>query len=301
MNPYRSDLLRLSAAIAERMTNRLTPFGEDGLKPWLNSLALTPAVSEIVTRLHQYMYDQFGDGTKRAVLVFATIAAEVDHRRVAEAVSVIADRAVRAVATESRRLNSVPQLLAAVVPCCGGREDIADALVEAFRESGPDGYVTIDPDPDSAGVAWESMDEEHVRIRVGGRTAQERMDGYLHAVNGLHGSRVAISTGVVPGGGVTFARAAEVFREEADDDTTTGSAAKALVVALETPLRAWATKAGCAFNELLHTVREAGPVTFDADAGELHSDFDRPSWDATEVTTAVINRAAEAVADLFAG
>lgn len=296
MNPYRSDLLRLSAAVAERMTGRLAPFGEDGLQPWLQSLAFASAVSDAVTQIHRYMFDKYGDGTKRAVLLFAATAAEVENRRVAEAVSVMADRAVRAGEAESRRLNSVEQLFAASVTCAGGREDIATALVEAFRESGADGRITIDPDPDSDQVTWELVEDEHVLVRVGGRT-----DSLWHAVNGLHGSRMAIATGVMPGGGAAFAQAADVYRDEAADDTTTGAAARALMLGLEAPLRAWVAKAGQEFKTVLDAVRGPEPMPFDVASGEPHNDYDRPPWDGTDGTLAAITCAAEAVIDLFAG
>jgi chaperonin GroEL len=80
-------------------------------------------------------------------------------------------------------------------------------------------------------------------IRVGGHTEAEMKERKYRVDDALHATRAAKQEGIVPGGGVTYLRAAQAIREakfSADDKF----GAQVLAAALEIPTRQIAENAG---------------------------------------------------------
>jgi chaperonin GroEL len=100
-------------------------------------------------------------------------------------------------------------------------------------------------------------------VRVGAASPSEQVDQRVRLQAGVRVARAALDHGVVPGGGLALIRCIPVL----DDLAARGDVAagmRALSRALEAPLRAIATNAGCEPGMLLYAARGQTDHTFDA-------------------------------------
>ena len=309
MNPHRDELLRLAESVAGRMTSRTAPFDGNSFKQWSRSLKLSPAVNAVAKRLFERVLNGVGDGTKRALQIFATTAAEVGDKQTASAMPSLAGRLAERVEEGGRPLEDEDELGAAAQSASGGHWDIASGMVGAIEGAGPDGGIRVDIKADLMGVMSESGEPAVVEgvtrdvyvVWIGGETERERTDRYEWARSTLHATRFAISSGVVSGGGVELVRLADSLRLLRQSDSANGLAARAFTVGLEAPLRAWAKKADQDADEVFESIRDSRLRTFDAFDAGLHTSGTSPPWDAVQVTQEVIGRSANAVAELLGG
>ena len=107
-------------------------------------------------------------------------------------------------------------------------------------------------------------------IRVGAATEAEMKEKKARIEDAMHATKAAVEEGIVPGGGVTYIRAAKVLDElDVDGDQKLG--VQILKRALEEPLRLIATNAGWEGSIVVEKVKQADEPAFGFNA--LNEEF----------------------------
>jgi hypothetical protein len=149
--------------------------------PFLEVLGPTPemsqAVAEPLAALAKRMSDHLGDGCRTVVLIAAAtieavLSAEPQTQQaatIAGAVRRLASDLAAKAAAGAKRAASPADLLDAATTAALGREEIGEAMLEAFRDAGKDGYlrVSIDDDPSAPLVRVEQEQGYHFPFGVG--------------------------------------------------------------------------------------------------------------------------------------
>ncbi len=138
-----------------------------------------------------------------------------------------------------------------------------------------------------------------VIIRVGGATEMEMKERKYRVDDAVHAVRAAAEEGIVPGGGVSLLRAAEIVRKlHLEDDERAGAAIVA--EALEAPLRAIAQNAGFDAAVIVAEAREAsGTKGFDAIKGEMVDMMQAGIVDPAKVVRVALQNAASVASMLL--
>ena len=130
-------------------------------------------------------------------------------------------------------------------------------------------------------------------IKVGAATEVEMKEKKARVEDALHATRAAVEEGVVPGGGVAFIRTlgdvAKVKGDNADQD----AGIKAILKALESPLRQIVSNGGDDASVVLNEVRNnKGNYGYNAGTGEYGDMIEMGILDPTKVTRTALQHAA---------
>ena len=130
-------------------------------------------------------------------------------------------------------------------------------------------------------------------IKVGAATEVEMKEKKARVEDALHATRAAVEEGVVPGGGVAFIRTlgdvAKVKGDNADQD----AGIKAILKALESPLRQIVSNGGDDASVVLNEVRNnKGNYGYNAGTGEYGDMIKMGILDPTKVTRTALQHAA---------
>ena len=130
-------------------------------------------------------------------------------------------------------------------------------------------------------------------IKVGAATEVEMKEKKARVEDALHATRAAVEEGVVPGGGValvrTLAEVAEVKGDNADQD----AGIKAILKAIEAPLRQIVDNGGDDASVVLNEVRNNnGTFGYNAGSGEYGDMIEMGILDPTKVTRTALQHAA---------
>jgi chaperonin GroEL len=137
------------------------------------------------------------------------------------------------------------------------------------------------------------------QINVGGATEVQVKARKARAENALSAARAAAESGCVPGGGVTFIRAAgKISKMKLEGDEKVG--AGILARALEAPLRQLAVNSGASGDMAIAKVKEGkGAAGYDVVAGK-YTDMEKAGvCDPTKVVKAALENAASAASLLL--
>jgi len=311
------DLSASVAAVAKDVAGVYTRFGppfvdEHVASRFAQLSGVHPSVAERLAAVYCSMSNALGDGGKTAVLVACGVVLAAQQRlpgegrtNLAPAIERAAGRAAERAAAPAQFLRSPAELLRAVVPAAGGDVALAKAFVEAFSKAGRNGAISVERGPATAPLGAHVVDGEHgvpgtdgwiETVVVRGQTQAETDELYLRACGALHATRAAIAGGVVPGGGVAYALAADPAT--ASDDPFTERAAFAMGGGLELPLRARAEAAGAKAPAILAAIRSKPDVTFDQSKSGLVPVAQGP-LDAARVVQGAIREAGPAASDLL--
>jgi chaperonin GroEL len=129
-------------------------------------------------------------------------------------------------------------------------------------------------------------------INVGAATEVEMKEKKARVEDALHATRAAVEEGIVPGGGVTLLRAAEVLKSlQLDSEERLG--AEIIYKALAEPARMIANNAGSEGSIVIERLRkEKDPVGFDAATLEYRDLLQAGVVDPTKVTRSALQNAA---------
>ena len=109
----------------------------------------------------------------------------------------------------------------------------------------------------------------------------------------LHATRAAVEEGVVPGGGVALVRTIEAVAKVTGDNADQDAGVKAILRALESPLRQIVSNGGDDASVVLNAVRaKKGNYGYNAGTGEYGDMIEMGILDPTKVTRTALQHAA---------
>ena len=130
-------------------------------------------------------------------------------------------------------------------------------------------------------------------IKVGAATEVEMKEKKARVEDALHATRAAVEEGVVPGGGVALVRTIEAIAKVSGDNADQDAGVKAVLKAVETPLRQIVENGGDDASVVLNEVRNnKGTYGYNASTGEYGDMLKMGILDPTKVTRAAIQHAA---------
>lgn len=137
--------------------------------------------------------------------------------------------------------------------------------------------------------------ERAVALRVAAPTDTELDERMARCEDAIHAARAALSHGVVAGGGLSLLRAAEAARSVPVAGEEEQSGRRAVVRALEEPLRQLAENRGGPPTVVVDKVRAfAGGIGYDAASGAFRDLFEAGVIDAAKVVRVALEAAASA-------
>ena len=309
VDELRASVVAVAADVATAYARFDPPFDGDTLGERFSQLpGVHPAVAGRLVAAYNAVSDEFGDGGKATVLIACGITRAALDRLPAEgrgnlptAVDMATARPAEWVENAASGLETPEDVLRAAATAGGNRTDIGEAVVDALWQAGPRGITHITTGEPTAAPEFrrfsdDAGEEPEVTVTVSGRTAAETRELELRTIAALHSAVAAIASGVVPGGGVAYALAAQSLREECGDDTNTGLSALAVVAGLEAPLRARAVTTNP--EELLAALHQAPEQAFDQTLPGLVPTAAGP-LDAARIVQGVIREAGRAACDLL--
>ena len=130
-------------------------------------------------------------------------------------------------------------------------------------------------------------------IKVGAATEVEMKEKKARVEDALHATRAAVEEGVVPGGGVALVRTIGVVAKVKGDNADQDAGVKAILKALESPLRQIVDNGGDDASVVLNEVRNnKGTFGYNAGTGEYGDMIEMGTLDPTKVTRTALQHAA---------
>ncbi|AMV29217.1 chaperonin GroEL [Gemmata sp. SH-PL17] len=309
----RASVTAVAKDVAEVYARLGPPFDDQEVERRFSSLSGAHAsVANCLASAYRFMYDEFGDGGKNAVLIACRIVEAALDRLPVEglsnlpgAIDVATARPAEWVNGSARLLYSVDEVRRIAETAVGGDVEIGAAVVEAFARAGPDGIIHVHNGGASNSPSTTVSDGERTGARgrnetiiVRGETDGDAKVLCLRAVHAVHAVRAAIAAGSVPGGGVAYALAAETLVADVDNDTISGLAARAVVAGCEAPLRTRGDVVRADTVALLTALRHQPEQAFDQTVPGLVRATDGPI-DAARIVQAAIGEAGRTACDLL--
>ena len=130
-------------------------------------------------------------------------------------------------------------------------------------------------------------------IKVGAATEVEMKEKKARVEDALHATRAAVEEGVVPGGGVALVRTLEAVAKVEGDNPDQDAGVKAILRAIEAPLRQIVDNGGDDASVVLNEVRNnKGTYGYNAGTGEYGDMIAMGILDPTKVTRTALQHAA---------
>jgi len=130
-------------------------------------------------------------------------------------------------------------------------------------------------------------------IKVGAATEVEMKEKKARVEDALHATRAAVEEGVVPGGGVALVRTLDAVAKVKGDNPDQEAGVKAILKAIESPLRQIVDNGGDDASVVLNEIRNnKGTFGYNASTGEYGDMLEMGILDPTKVTRAAIQHAA---------
>ncbi len=130
-------------------------------------------------------------------------------------------------------------------------------------------------------------------IKVGAATEVEMKEKKARVEDALHATRAAVEEGVVPGGGVALVRTLDAVAKVSGDNEDQDAGIKAILKAIEAPLRQIVDNGGDDASVVLNEVRNnKGTFGYNASTGEYGDMLEMGILDPTKVTRAALQHAA---------
>jgi len=130
-------------------------------------------------------------------------------------------------------------------------------------------------------------------IKVGAATEVEMKEKKARVEDALHATRAAVEEGVVPGGGVALVRTLGAVAEVKGDNADQDAGIKAILKAIESPLRQIVDNGGDDASVVLNEVRNnSGTFGYNAGSGEYGDMIEMGILDPTKVTRTALQHAA---------
>ncbi|MEO0367611.1 MAG: chaperonin GroEL [Pseudomonadota bacterium] len=130
-------------------------------------------------------------------------------------------------------------------------------------------------------------------IKVGAATEVEMKEKKARVEDALHATRAAVEEGVVPGGGVALVRTIESVAKVTGDNADQEAGVKAILKALEAPLRQIVDNGGDDASVVLNEVRNnKGNYGYNAGSGEYGDMIEMGILDPTKVARTALQHAA---------
>ncbi len=130
-------------------------------------------------------------------------------------------------------------------------------------------------------------------IKVGAATEVEMKEKKARVEDALHATRAAVEEGVVPGGGVALVRTLAAVAEVKGDNADQDAGIKAILKAIEAPLRQIVDNGGDDASVVLNEVRNNnGTFGYNAGSGEYGDMIEMGILDPTKVTRTALQHAA---------
>ena len=130
-------------------------------------------------------------------------------------------------------------------------------------------------------------------IKVGAATEVEMKEKKARVEDALHATRAAVEEGVVPGGGVALVRTLDAVAKVAGDNADQEAGIKAILKAIEAPLRQIVDNGGDDASVVLNEVRNnSGNFGYNAGSGEYGDMIDMGILDPTKVARTALQHAA---------
>ena len=130
-------------------------------------------------------------------------------------------------------------------------------------------------------------------IKVGAATEVEMKEKKARVEDALHATRAAVEEGVVPGGGVALVRTLVAVSKVEGDNADQDAGVKAILSAIESPLRQIVANGGDDASVVLNEVRnKKGTYGYNAGTGEYGDMIKMGILDPTKVTRTALQHAA---------
>jgi len=130
-------------------------------------------------------------------------------------------------------------------------------------------------------------------IKVGAATEVEMKEKKARVEDALHATRAAVEEGVVPGGGVALVRTLDSVAKVSGDNADQDAGVKAILKAIESPLRQIVDNGGDDASVVLNEVRNnKGTFGYNAGTGEYGDMIEMGILDPTLVTRTALQHAA---------
>jgi chaperonin GroEL len=177
---------------------------------------------------------------------------------------------------------------------------IIDGIGEAQQISDRVNQIRAQIEESSSDYDKEKMQERVAKlaggvalIKVGAATEVEMKEKKARVEDALHATRAAVEEGVVPGGGVALVRTIDAVSKVKGDNADQDAGVKAILKALEAPLRQIVENGGDDGSVVLNEVRNnKGTFGYNAGTGEYGDMIEMGILDPTLVTRAALQHAA---------
>ncbi len=183
-----------------------------------------------------------------------------------------------------------------IVGGCGVKEDIADRAAQIRKQIET---TTSDYDREKLQERLGKLAGGVAVLYVGAGSEIEMKEKKDRVEDALNATRAAVEEGYLPGGGVSYIRAAEALKDLKgdNDDETTGI--HIIAKAVEEPLRQIAQNAGVDGSVIIQKIREGkDDFGYNARTGEYVNMFEAGVIDPTKVARVALENAAS-VAGMF--
>ncbi|MCH2190377.1 MAG: chaperonin GroEL [Gammaproteobacteria bacterium] len=177
---------------------------------------------------------------------------------------------------------------------------IIDGMGEATQISDRVNQIRAQIEESSSDYDKEKMQERVAKlaggvalIKVGAATEVEMKEKKARVEDALHATRAAVEEGVVPGGGVALVRTLAAVAEVKGDNADQDAGVKAILKAIEAPLRQIVDNGGDDASVVLNEVRNnEGTFGYNAGSGEYGDMIEMGILDPTKVTRTALQHAA---------
>ena len=177
---------------------------------------------------------------------------------------------------------------------------IIDGMGEAAQISDRVNQIRAQIEESSSDYDREKMQERVAKlaggvalIKVGAATEVEMKEKKARVEDALHATRAAVEEGVVPGGGVALVRTLDAVAVVKGDNADQDAGVKAILKAIEAPLRQIVDNGGDDASVVLNEVRNnKGTFGYNAGSGEYGDMIEMGILDPTKVTRTALQHAA---------
>ena len=177
---------------------------------------------------------------------------------------------------------------------------IIDGVGEAAQISDRVNQIRAQIEESSSDYDREKMQERVAKlaggvalIKVGAATEVEMKEKKARVEDALHATRAAVEEGVVPGGGVALVRTLDAVAKVEGDNPDQDAGVKAILRAIEAPLRQIVDNGGDDASVVLNEVRNnKGTFGYNAGSGEYGDMLEMGILDPTKVTRTALQHAA---------
>jgi len=177
---------------------------------------------------------------------------------------------------------------------------IIDGTGEAAQISDRVNQIRAQIEESSSDYDKEKMQERVAKlaggvalIKVGAATEVEMKEKKARVEDALHATRAAVEEGVVPGGGVALVRTLDAVAKVKGDNADQDAGVKAILKAIESPLRQIVDNGGDDASVVLNEIRNnKGTFGYNAGTGEYGDMIEMGILDPTLVTRTALQHAA---------